>query len=141
MLTYRFVSEQLHDGSFAHRPKITVTFIGPKASMDFLALIDSGADITIIPRSIADFLGIPYDFKSKERFYGFGKESFQCASSTVDIVFRGSERQQDEKLVRVPVLVTLSGEEKEPVLGHTKIFDSFIITFIQGHTIQMSKPS
>jgi hypothetical protein len=88
MLSYRFVNEQLHDGTFVRRPKIRVLLAGPKASMSFLALLDSGTDLTIIPMSIADFLGIKYDIRSQERFYGFGKESFQCARSEVDVTFQ-----------------------------------------------------
>jgi hypothetical protein len=39
----------------------------------------------------------------------------------------------------VPVLVALSGDEKEPVLGRAKIFDSFRITFVKGRKIQIAK--
>ena len=139
MLTYRFVSEQLRDGSLVRRPKVKVRLVGSKAGMDFLALLDSGTDVTILPRSIADFLGIQYDFKSNERFLGFGKEAFQCAKSTVKIVFRGKAVREDVMLQDVPILVALSGDEKEPVLGCKDIFDHFKITFIKGTKIQMTR--
>lgn len=141
MLTYRFVSEQVQDGSFVRRPKINVALKGRTASMSFLALLDSGTDLTIIPRSIADFLGLEYDFKSHERFYGFSKEPFQCAHSEVDIIFQGKIQRQEERLTRVPVLVALSGEEKEPILGCAKIFDAFKISFIKGRKIQLTRMS
>lgn len=41
------------------RPEIRLTVHGPSGSGDFLALVDSGADNTILPESIARALGIP----------------------------------------------------------------------------------
>ncbi len=138
MLTYKFISEKLHDGSIAHRPKIDVTLLGTRTPMRFYALLDSGTDVTIIPRSIADFLGIQYDFKSEEKFLGFGKEAFQCAPAEVDITFHGKVPRNSETLQRVPVLVALTGDEKEPVLGLRKIFDSFKVTFLK-RKIQLTR--
>lgn len=141
MITYRFTKEQLEDGSYVQRPKVLVTLKGPKTSMDFFALLDSGTDITILPRSIADFLGVKYDLRSKKSFYGFGKEPFPCVQGHVDVTFKGKAPRQSERITKVPVLVELSGGEQEPVLGCEKIFDVLKITFIQRHKIQITKPA
>lgn len=124
MVVYHFVNEELENGHLIPRAKIKVMLSGKKASMSFLALLDSGADITIIPRSVADFLGIKYDFKSTQRFFDFSKHPHQCATGNVDVCF-----EDDITIKDVPVLVALSGEEYEPVLGCEKIFDSFKIIF------------
>jgi len=137
MLVFDFVNEQLENGRFIARPKIKVTLIGKKASMTFLAILDSGADITIIPRSIADFLGIMYDFKSVQRFLDFSKNTHQCAPGSVDVHFEGNI--SSEEIIDVPVLVALSGEEYEPVLGCDKIFDNFKITFDKRQKILLEK--
>ncbi len=139
MITCRFVKEKLLDGSFSFRPKIPVTLIGRETSMKFLAVLDSGADISVIPRTLADFLGVRYDLKTRTSFLGFGKEVFDCAIASVDILFHGKQSRLSEKLENVPVLIALTGDEKEPVLGCDGVFDSFNISFLQRRKIKISR--
>src|SRR5256885_14200040 len=40
------------------RPEIPVTIIGRRASATYIALVDTGSDNTIFPRSVAKHLGI-----------------------------------------------------------------------------------
>ncbi len=127
MLIYQFTSEQLENGSIVRRPKINVRFAGKRSAMEFLVLIDSGSDVTILPRSIADFLGIVYDYKSAERFFDFSKTPHQAASGKVNMTFH--DDKNSVQIDEVPVLIALSGEEKEPVLGCEKIFDNLKIIF------------
>ena len=131
------MKEKLLDGSFSFRSKIPVTLIGDSTSMKFLAVLDSGADVSIIPKVIADFLGINCDLESKKHFLGFGKEMFECAGARTDMLFHCRQERLSEKLENVPVLIALSGEEKEPVLGCAGVFDSFNITFLHGRKIRL----
>jgi len=129
MLSYRFVSERLENGNIVKRAKIPVKLIGGKANMDFAATLDSGSDVTIIPKAIADFLGVKCDENIvEEKCYGFAKDSFKCVRAKIDIVFKGKEERQSERLNDIPVLVAFV-EEEDPVLGCAKIFDNFKITF------------
>jgi len=41
------------------RPEVRIRVHGPNGSGDFLALVDTGADNTILPESVARALGIP----------------------------------------------------------------------------------
>ena len=49
------------------------------------------------------------------------------------------EFSEEVKLRDVPVLVALSGEEKEPILGCEKIFESLRIVFEGGRKIKIEK--
>ena len=138
MLNYKFVAEQLNDGSIVRRPKIKVCLRGSKSSMNFLALLDSGTDITILPKAIADFLGLDYDETEKTEFFGFGKEAFEAVQSTVDIMFLSSALRETSNLRNIPVLIPLAGEEKEPVLGCKGVFSTLKITFVNGKKIQIT---
>jgi hypothetical protein len=113
--------------------------MGAKASMNFHALLDSGTDVTVIPRPIADFLGVDYDANAKTSFYGFGDKAFPCAEAKIDIVFQGKAERQLERITNVPVVVSLAEQETEPILGLAGIFDSFKTAFIQRKRIQMTR--
>ena len=139
MLTYRFVQEQLESGSFARRPKVEILLKGKAAEMKFLALLDSGAGRTIIPKSVADFLGIDYAASDKTHFLGFGKEPFEAQEGQLEVIFIGRAKRERESIGRIPVLVMLTDGEQEPVLGCEGVFDQLKITFIEGRKIQITR--
>ncbi len=56
-IAFRYKSVKRPDGSFVKAPLVPVTFIG-KESFDTFALIDSGADISAMPRETAEILGL-----------------------------------------------------------------------------------
>jgi hypothetical protein len=69
-IAFRYKSISRPDGSLVKTPSIPITLIG-KESFDTIALLDSGADISAIPKSIAELLGL--DIKGKSEFaYGIG---------------------------------------------------------------------
>ncbi|MEK6837215.1 MAG: hypothetical protein AABX69_01065, partial [Nanoarchaeota archaeon] len=56
-IVFRYKSVKRPDGSFVKAPLVPVTFIG-KESFDTVALIDSGADISAMPKETAEILGL-----------------------------------------------------------------------------------
>lgn len=139
MLTYEFVSEKLHTGTCVKRPKVLVTLVGKKRSMNFLALLDSGTDISMIPRTIADSLGIDYAKNSKETVLGFDEETFLCADCKINLIFKSQNDEQDEHIYKLPALVMLTDIENEVILGCEGIFDNFKITFHYRNKITMER--
>lgn len=129
MLAYEFVSEKLHTGKIVKRPKVLVKLVGDKTSMEFWALLDSGTDISMIPRNIADFVGINYKKEKGEIVFGFDKEEFPCANCKINLVFKNPEDNKEERLNNVPALVMLTDIENDVILGCEGIFDNFKITF------------
>ncbi len=128
-LIYKFKKEKLDDGGYVSRPKILVRLSGESFTMDVVALLDTGCDITVIPENLAKALGLKMTGK-KEKLFGF-RESSEAIKSSLNVSFLGKEDRQTEKLNNVPVLVVLQnkGDENEDmVLGIERIFDEFEIT-------------
>ena len=61
-MVFRYKSVKRPDGSFVKAPLVPLAFLG-KESFDTVALIDSGADISAMPRETAEILGL--DIKNK----------------------------------------------------------------------------
>lgn len=49
-----------------YAPYVPITLIGRKESLNILALLDSGADVSVIPKGIADILGLDLEGKRSE---------------------------------------------------------------------------
>ncbi|MCC7536909.1 MAG: aspartyl protease family protein [Deltaproteobacteria bacterium] len=130
-VVYRFRKERLQDGGTVARPKIPVRLSWDAATVDVVALIDSGCDVTVIPQSLAEAIGVSTTGTSQP-LVGFREES-AVVEAKVDITFLGRRERQETTLHHVPVLVVLRddrfAEETEIVLGLAKVFDEFDITF------------
>ena len=139
-LIYRFKKEKLEDGTFVSRPRILVTLINNGKPVDVTALIDSGCDITVIPRGIAKYLGLDLTGK-KTKLYGY-TQSTDVIESNVNISFVGKAERQSVTLSNVLVLVPSNDEEYDVILGVRDIFDEFDITFRKsGNKIILKKVS
>ncbi len=56
------------------RPYIPVRLEGRSSSVRYLAVVDSGADRSMIPLQTARFLGLPFSKRSERRTRGIGGE-------------------------------------------------------------------
>jgi len=139
MLTYEFVSEKLHSGTFVKRPKVLIRLVGKKTSIEFWALLDSGSDISMIPKDIADSVGIDYDKNEGEKVYGFEKDAFSCANCKMDLIFKSPKNSAEERLNNVPALIMLTDIENDVILGCEGIFDQFKIIFDRRNKIIMRR--
>ena len=96
------------------RPEVVVRIVGPTCSEAFLGLVDSGADNTVLPTSIADRLGIPLRpaqgpsgvaFGGHELRFQVGQVEFQLFDDettwvwNTDVLFHQFEETQDETLI------------------------------------------
>jgi hypothetical protein len=111
------------------RPIATVRLTGPKNSLTAEFLIDSGADITIIPREVGRFLG--FKVKEDERIINFGGIGGQipCAERMVGMTIGE---------VKFNCRVAWAFTEDVPLLlGRVEVFDRFEINFRQkeGKTV------
>src|SRR3989338_10784833 len=74
MLTFRFKKDRLKDGSYSYRPIIPVAFINGDKAINVFVLLDTGADITILPWGFARILQLDLT-KEKTKLKGFKEES------------------------------------------------------------------
>jgi len=139
MITAKFVSEQIQDGRYVRRPKIPVTLSGPRGVLRFLTLIDSGTDVTILPKAVADFIGLTEGPSSE--FLGLGEQPVTCTTRHVDITIHGRRTQEKQHVHHRPVLVPTTAHDDEPVLGCEGFFDRFDISFLHRRRIRISPAS
>ncbi len=101
--------------------------IHAKEDVETLGLIDSGADYTVIPYSMAEALGIPLDKNQAEKVAGIGglHEAFPCRIS-ISITGRG---EHSTTKLELPAFA-IKSENQEPflLLGRIGFFNKFEIT-------------
>ncbi len=102
-------------------PTIPVTVVGPKQDIEVLMLIDSGADISLLPASIAELIGLQLDMKNQREVYGLGEGGVPYVLSPVTLRIRDVETS-----VRVAWALA---EDVPFVLGRLDVFRRFAIEF------------
>jgi hypothetical protein len=109
-----------------YMPSIPVTLESPKRRLNVIAVVDSGADISILPREIAEILCLDLSGKQEE-IIGVGGKS-PASKSSINLTVKGPH---EIYCVRLDILVTMDEKDKNfPILlGREGFFDSFDITF------------
>jgi len=104
--------------------------------IDFDALIDSGADTSVIPKYLAKALGVEESEAEEMTKVLGGKMRFR--RTTIDIAI---DDTQDKQTLKIPAIVLQDDTFDVPfLLGRKGFFDNFHITFRQNEEeIQLSK--
>lgn len=136
-LSYRFKKFRLEDGTYTKRPIVDIILKNDDKYLEFGAILDSGSDITTIPKAAADYLELKIDDKEVDMvgYKGTGK----VKGSTITIIFKGKVQRQDEILNNVPVEVMQDTEEEDVILGILGVFEHFKITFNDTQNISLTR--
>lgn len=122
-ISFRYKSVKRPDGTLVKTPSIPITLIG-KESFDTIALLDSGADISAIPKSIAELLGL--DISGDMHFaYGIGGKVKSVESSVKILIQKAHERYS----FNLPVKVVLDEYNFPILLGRLGFFNKFVVIF------------
>lgn len=115
-------------GSDIRTPTIPVILKGnSETSIEVYALIDSGADVSVLPKALAELLNL--DLSGKEEIsYGIGGE-IKVKNTKVHITMNKAREKYD---FLIPVQVVLNGEEPPIILGREGFFEKFIVTIDEG---------
>ncbi len=108
-------------------PTIPITMYGNSGtSLDAVALIDSGADITTLPKEIAELLQLDLE-SEKTEIRGIGG-TIPAVREKIKIKI---ENAHERYTIRIPVIIPLTDSMIIPeiLLGRIGIFDRFDITF------------
>jgi hypothetical protein len=125
-LSFHYKIVKRPDGTEVRTPSIPISLKG-KESFDTIALLDSGADISAIPKDLADILGLDLKGKSSPAF-GIGGKT-EAVDTTMGItVEKGHERYN----FTIPVKVILGEYDFPVLLGRAGFFDKFVISFNQS---------
>jgi len=124
--SFKYKPVKLQTGEILYRPLIPLTFES-KSKINVLAMIDSGSDITIIPKEMAEALGI--EFKKENIVYGISRNPLLTKEGKVYVKFgKGREFYSFE----IPVAVPKEIHDVPIIIGRAGFFSQFKITFIES---------
>jgi hypothetical protein len=111
------------------RPEVPLRVHGPHGSRDFLALVDTGADNTILPASVARELSIPLAPGQGPGATAFGGQRMALSYADVDLelVLAGGRLRWS---ARVFFVDASDGDDETVLLGHQGFLDYFTARFI-----------
>ena len=115
------------------RPLVRVTLTGPKRSLPFAALVDSGADHSLFHVDVAEALGIDLSHCEQGAVAGIEHMPAPCFLATISATV--------EHLA--PVTIPIMFWERQPIsiIGQVGFFDTHRITFERDHDTLEIRPS
>jgi predicted aspartyl protease len=114
-----------HPGStVAHRPYVPFRVVDPRGSTRLDGLLDTGADEIILPRSIAEPLGIALDDNAHGRFRGVGGHVVIVVYGSVEIEVATTSQE-----LRWSATVAFLDDGPGAILGRTGFLEFFTATF------------
>ena len=108
------------------RPTVPIIFKNKSKFIQTEAIIDSGADFTILPIEIAGILDIKLDVHTKTIFHGAGGNPFTVYPSPVNI--EHTLRQGGFRTIQWHTKVFFAESQPGILLGHRGFLEKFKIT-------------
>ena len=84
-------------------------------------LIDSGADVTMLPISLANSLGIKYESNIKTKLYGIGQQALLASPGKIKLMIDNREIEVRSYFVH--------SQDSILLLGRLDIFEQFSVSF------------
>ena len=113
------------DGTYVKTPSIPI-ILKWKEQFETIALIDSGADISAIPKAIAEILGCDLSGKIGQA-YGIGGK-VESVETKVNLTIKKVHESYD---FQIPVKVILGPYDFPILLGRSGFFEKFVVSFDQ----------
>lgn len=127
-------SEAFPRWNTVRRPVIPIHLIHGSLSVGLLALIDSGADVSVVSASIGEQIGINVEAGKAFSFCGLSKNADSLTAYRHDIKIDIGGHQFDYTFGFVRGVPNLS----YAILGHIDFFKLFIVSFdFQKQTIEL----
>ena len=127
-IIYRYIHVPRKDGTLRHAPFIPVIVRNKfEQVMKVVGLVDSGADTTVVPRDLADLLGMKENAASTETGGIGGK--VKVKRSRLRFMLEGNRERYS---LDVTALILQDNDNDVPLLlGRHGFFEHFHITFKQ----------
>lgn len=117
MAFHYFYQSQLTEGNYIKRPIVPIKI----NNYEFTGLVDSGSDVIIIPREIAEALQLPK--QGENEVLQLDNTKIKCTQTTLSIEFGKGHEQHNFK---TQALISTS---PRIIIGRNGFFDKFKITF------------
>lgn len=124
-ITFKYKSVKRPDGTLVKTPSIPI-FLKWKEQFETIALIDSGADISAMPKAVAEILGCDLSGKTEPAF-GIGGKVDSVQTKVNVTIEKGHEHYE----FQIPFKVILGQYDFPILLGRLGFFDKFVISFDQ----------
>lgn len=108
------------------RPTVPIVFKQNSKFINTIAIIDSGADFTILPIEIAGILDVKLDVRTKKIFYGAGSSAFTVYESPVQI--EHIIRQGGFRPIKWKTKVFFAESQPAILLGQKGFLEKFKVT-------------
>ena len=103
------------------KPIIPVTIIGPRRKVNTFMIPDSGADISMIPYSVGETIGLKLDMTTRSEVQGIGEGSVPYVLGQVKFRIENLE---------IPVRISWALIEEVPfILGRLDVFQELAVEF------------
>ena len=124
-ISYKYKKIKRADGVERKLPYIPINVkCGGSSWVETMALVDSGADVSVIPKDFAELLGL--DIGSKiEKSNGLGGE-VKVVNSSMEI---NVKNPHEDYTFTIPVQVIMEETKVPVILGRDGFFDKFVIEF------------
>lgn len=120
-VTFKYGILPEHYSKEKKKPVIKLTFKGSNQTiLDVIALLDSGADVSVIPKGLAEVLGL--DFREKRTSKGIGGE-IDVWNSSVNISMKG---EHEPYKFLLPIQIA-NNDDIPPIIGREGFFNKFKI--------------
>lgn len=121
MIEFPFLKRRSKKLGHILKPIIPVSIIDPKRGVRVFMLLDSGADISMIPYSVGETLGLELDMSTRSEIQGIGESSVPYVLGQVRI-----QIENFEILIRIGWALI---EEVPFILGRLDVFKTIAIEF------------
>ena len=121
MIEFKFEKRRTEKLGEILKPIIPVTIIGPKRNLNIFMLLDSGADLSLIPYSVGETIGLELDFENRSEVQGIGEGSVPYILTKIKL-----------KIEKVEISARVGWaliEEVPFILGRLDLFQKFSIEF------------
>lgn len=124
-ISFKYKTVKRPTGNEVKTPSIPI-FLSGKDKIDTIALLDSGADISAMPKDMAEILGLDLSGK-RSSAYGIGGKT-ETVDTTVGITIK---KGHEKYSFTMPIKVILGEYDFPVLLGRVGFFEKFIISFNQ----------
>ena len=127
VMSFKYKTIKRLGGNIVKTPSIPVSLTGRSfIKIEFMALIDSGADLSVIPRDVAELLDLNLEGE-KDKSRGIGGE-VEVVNTKMQV---NIQKGHEDYTLQIPVQVILDDNKIPVLLGREVFFDEFRITFDQ----------